>query len=69
MVSVEDDAAFTVADGMTLGSVVNGNLRMVVKTKGQEVAIELPHKWLHGEGGLRHFIEANCKPDSQGTKP
>lgn len=69
MVRVEDDAAFTVADGMALGAVVNGNLRIVATIDGKDTAIEIPHKWLHPEGGLRHFIQSECWPSGSKVCP
>lgn len=62
MVRVEDDEAFQVADGMALGAVVNGNLRIIAKVKGAETCIEIPHKWLKSPGGVLDFIRSECKP-------
>jgi hypothetical protein len=60
-IRLDDDAAFKLADGMTLGSMAEtGNLRIVVSVDGKDIAIELPNKWLHGQLGLAAFIRANC---------
>lgn len=61
MTRLDDEAAFQVADGMKLGSVVNGNLRMIITTKGKEVVVELPFQWLHSELGLAAFIRKKCQ--------
>lgn len=61
-IRIEDDDAFVVAEFLALGSVINsGNLRLVItQPGGQQVAVEMPHKWLHGEMGVAAFIRVNC---------
>lgn len=60
-IQLEDNEAFTVAEGMAIGTVdATGNLRMIVtEPGGVEKAIELPHKWLKGQGGLEHWLREN----------
>lgn len=58
---LEDDDAFTTAEGMQTGVVSNtGNLRIILTmSDGAVVPVELPNAWLRGHGGLAHFIQEN----------
>lgn len=66
-IHTSDEAAFEGRTALAIETGAlrdTGDLRLVAHIEnGEQVALQVPNKWLNDEGGLAHFIREKCHPD------